>query len=370
MRIALNMATLRGLGSRAIGQNLLREFTLHPGEHEYEAWIPLEWAERAFEDFKGSHLHRVPAGATAKILTENWNLRRTLRQRRFNKLLSLGDTSTIFPGLPHVLFVQQAHLAYFPAEWGFEIPVSLKIKMAIMSEYFRAGIPGVTRYIVQTQDMKGHLVKRWGIDPARVTVIATPVCKEWDNLADELPRQFPTGHPVICCPSGRDPHKNLSVLVPMLLALTGRFPEARLALTVNREAVPALVVSARTAGVLGKIDFRGRLNSDELRQLVSSAAVVVLPSLLESFGLAYYEAAAAGTPVVAADRAFAREALAGAAEYVPASEGGAFAEAVAGLLQSQSRWISASMAVREQYKATRRTWPGVAQEFLQLVEHA
>ena len=55
----------------------------------------------------------------------------------------------------------------------------------------------------------------------------------------------------------------------------------------------------REQGLLGQIQFRGRLDQAGVRALLRSSAVLVHPSLEESFGMVVAEAMAAGLPVVA-----------------------------------------------------------------------
>jgi glycosyltransferase involved in cell wall biosynthesis len=66
----------------------------------------------------------------------------------------------------------------------------------------------------------------------------------------------------------------------------------------------------------------------ELPALYAGAAAFAMPSLYEGFGLPCVEAMAAGTPVVAADRAALPEACGGAALLADPRDADAFAAAV------------------------------------------
>ena len=61
----------------------------------------------------------------------------------------------------------------------------------------------------------------------------------------------------------------------------------------------ALVRLAQELGIGARVEFRGQLDREALRRLYGEAHVFVLPSELESFGLAALEARAAGLPVIA-----------------------------------------------------------------------
>jgi glycosyltransferase involved in cell wall biosynthesis len=57
--------------------------------------------------------------------------------------------------------------------------------------------------------------------------------------------------------------------------------------------------AAATAGLQGRVEFRGHVTQDELAALYRGAACLVFPSRYEGFGLPVLEAMASGTPVVA-----------------------------------------------------------------------
>ena len=67
----------------------------------------------------------------------------------------------------------------------------------------------------------------------------------------------------------------------------------------------------------------GYVTDDELLDLYRSAAVVVLPSLYEGFGLPVIEAMACGTPCIVSDDPALVEVSGGAAIHVPRGDSGA-----------------------------------------------
>jgi glycosyltransferase involved in cell wall biosynthesis len=120
--------------------------------------------------------------------------------------------------------------------------------------------------------------------------------------------------------------------------------------------------------VLDRIDFLGGVSGQRLVSLVASATAVVIPSVLESFGLTFYEAMAAGTPVVAADRTFAREALGEVGHYAPAHDGEAMAAAVMPLLDGGERWAASSVASRKRFHAVHWPWQRIGAAYLATLE--
>ena len=95
-------------------------------------------------------------------------------------------------------------------------------------------------------------------------------------------------------------------------------------------------------------------------RLVMNADVVVVPSVYEGFGLPAAEALAAGTPVVAADRASLPE-ICGDAAYLVDPSG---QELAAGLLRAVAEGRGSGRAVRGREWSARFTWPRSAQAHL------
>ena len=81
--------------------------------------------------------------------------------------------------------------------------------------------------------------------------------------------------------------------------LTAGTPQMRLVLAGDGPDRVALVRYARELGIGERVEFRGQLDRVALRRLYDAAHAFVLPSELESFGLAALEARAAGLPVIA-----------------------------------------------------------------------
>jgi glycosyltransferase involved in cell wall biosynthesis len=102
------------------------------------------------------------------------------------------------------------------------------------------------------------------------------------------------------------------------------------------EKDPELAASLRAGGA----DLRGYVPMDELAELYRGAALLVLPSRFEGFGLPLLEAMASGTPVVAADEPALREVGADAAVY---AEDGDFAAAARAALDERVRLAAAGL---------------------------
>jgi glycosyltransferase involved in cell wall biosynthesis len=97
--------------------------------------------------------------------------------------------------------------------------------------------------------------------------------------------------------------KGVDVLVRALAILRQQFPNARLHLVGEGDAVAALRRLAGSLGVGDAVHVLGRHSGAELVEQYRAADVVVLPSLTaaESFGIVLIEAMACGKPVIGSD---------------------------------------------------------------------
>jgi phosphatidylinositol alpha-1,6-mannosyltransferase len=102
-------------------------------------------------------------------------------------------------------------------------------------------------------------------------------------------------------------HDQLLAAMPRLLA---ERPGARLVVAGEGDDRPRLEELARDLDVSGRVLFTGFVSEATLAELYRRAAVFVMPSRSEGFGLVYLEAMRAATPCVAASASAAAEVIA------------------------------------------------------------
>ncbi|MEQ9324689.1 MAG: glycosyltransferase [Polyangiaceae bacterium] len=370
MRVALHMGTLRGHGSAAVGRGTLTAIASQARDSPILAWVPREWRDRdptfAANLPANVDLRLTESGIARKLVDENIVIRRALSHWDAHVLFSLGDTSLPACPVPHVLLVQQAHLAYAREERGFRSPPALAARWRLMELYLRACLPSVTHMTVQTQDMKDRMAFRYGYPANDITVVPTPV--ELEAPSDGGVESSDAPYAVYVSSAGH--HKNHRVLVSMMAALQHRHPDLVCRVTITREDLPTLTREVERRGLSSRFLFGGPVPHDRALRMMRDARVVVIPSKLESFGLPYYEAMGTGSAIVAADRAFAREACGTAALYADANDGDGFAEAVTRVLSSPALEEQLRDAARRRFEAVRGSWRKVGETYCELLEKA
>lgn len=169
----------------------------------------------------------------------------------------------------------------------------------------------------------------YGIEPSRVHAIAPGVSERWFAPPPPRPPSLPAG--AIVGVGLGNARKNGGLLLRAY----------------ERSAVeaPLVLVGSSPPGPRppGAIDA-GRLDDDDLRALVASAAVVACPSALEGFGLPILEAFAMGTPVIASDLAVHRAAAGALATFVAVPRS-VWTPELAGAAVVLDEWAAALRAV-------------------------
>jgi glycosyltransferase involved in cell wall biosynthesis len=211
------------------------------------------------------------------------------------------------------------------------------------------------------------LLEYFGERPERVKVVGEagdPVFRVLEGVEPEPGLLVYVG--------GFSPHKNLAGLLEAFARLVGRGEQVRLALVGDYQTDPfhtcyrELAERAGQAPLAGRVEFMGYLPDEELVKLLNRATALVLPSLLEGFGLPAIEAAACGLPVIATTASPLPELLGEAGLFVEPGDTGGLEEAMARVLSDaglRRRLREAGLRAAE-----RLTWERAARDLVALFE--
>jgi glycosyltransferase involved in cell wall biosynthesis len=191
--------------------------------------------------------------------------------------------------------------------------------------WHRALVPRVARgarlVIVPSEHVRAELAWRFRLSNERVHVVAPGVDAAFRGPADPAPllRRLGIERPYVLGVGTDSLRKNPALLDALAPELRGEGLEVAIAGS-TRSYIPG------SGG--GAARRLGYVPDADLPALYAGAAAFAMPSLYEGFGLPCLEAMAAGTPVVAADRAALPEACGGAALLADPKDPDAFAAAI------------------------------------------
>ena len=147
------------------------------------------------------------------------------------------------------------------------------------------------------------ILEHFGERPERVQVVG----EAGDPVFRVLDQPGPREHRLLVYVGGFSPHKNLAGLLEAFGRLAGRpeMDDVRLVLVGDYQTdafhscYRELAARAQAPPLAGRVEFAGYVPDEDLVALLNRAAALVLPSLLEGFGLPAIEAAACWLPVIA-----------------------------------------------------------------------
>ena len=165
--------------------------------------------------------------------------------------------------------------------------------------YARAAVHAIS---ASTRD---DLIAR-GFAPGAIRVIYPGVDTARYAPAASVPRE---GEPAFLYVGRLKRYKQVDTAIRALARVRASAPRSRLWIAGTGDDRSRLEREARHAGVADAVDFLGYVSEDRKLELYRRAWAVVLPSLKEGWGITNLEAAACGTPAVAADNSALRESV-------------------------------------------------------------
>jgi glycosyltransferase involved in cell wall biosynthesis len=139
-------------------------------------------------------------------------------------------------------------------------------------------------------------------------------------------------------------------VISALALLRDRHPQLRYVLVGDGPERPRLTEHAALLGVADRVEFRGQLPNEQATVVARAAALFVMPSIDEAFGVAYIEAMAGGVPAIGCrgeDGPQEIAAAGGGIELVPACDVRALADRIDALLSDRPALMALGDLARE-----------------------
>jgi glycosyltransferase involved in cell wall biosynthesis len=171
---------------------------------------------------------------------------------------------------------------------------------------------------------------------------------------------------------GFSPHKNLEVLISAFARIAARqeFEDVLLVMTGDTSGdafhtyFGTIAAHVKSLGLQDRVIFTGYLGDSDAVVLLNLASVLLLPSLMEGFGLPAVEAAACGCPVIATKASPLPQLLAGGGIFIDPREA-EIEIAVVEMLSSEDRRREMSTGALQ--AARRLTWDAAARQMMDVI---
>jgi glycosyltransferase involved in cell wall biosynthesis len=222
---------------------------------------------------------------------------------------------------------------------------------------------------------KQCLVRHFGTDPEKVRVVGEAPDPAFRVLESPALTPSLTGCGIredgkkIVYVGGFGPHKNLPALLDSFARLA--VPDLQLVLVgeyrneVFHTTYAQLREQIERLGIQDRVVFTGYLSDDDVAVLLNLATVLVLPSLMEGYGLPAVEAAACGCPVIATRESPLPGLLGEGALYIEPTAQGIYT-ALEQVVQSEHLRLRMSQAGRD--AAGKLTWEFAARQMADVLK--
>jgi glycogen(starch) synthase len=160
------------------------------------------------------------------------------------------------------------------------------------------------RVIVCSQSMKNEICGHFNLPWDKVDVIPNAIdATQYQTSVDRgsVRQRYGVGYgeKLILCVGRLVPQKGIEYFIRAIPSIAKRYPEAKFIIVGEGWSRDILEAEARASGQGRKVQFTGFASDQEVINLMTSADVLVVPSVYEPFGIVALEGMATGVPVVA-----------------------------------------------------------------------
>lgn len=369
MRVGINSLFLipEGVGgSETYLRNVIRELPALDPDIAYTLYTNRENAG-TFVVPPGANLREIPCPVRAvrrpeRLAYEYTVLPLRARRRQVDVLFSPGFTAPARRGYASVVNILDMQPEDMPENFT---PFYHFIHTRLMRRAARSA----AHILTLSEHAKRRIVAVYGISPERITVshLAAEPAYFAPVAPEEITRVRQTYHirsSYVLSVATLHPHKNLDALIDAFVSLRQTTDTAvQLVLVGLRgNAAATLQEKIRTVGIEDATVMTGWAPDADLPALYQGAAVYVLPSRYEGFGIPVLEAMASGTPVITTTAASLPEVAGDAALLVDPDDRAALAAALRRVLGDAA--LRSDLIGRGKERAPLFTWRKTAEATL------
>jgi alpha-1,3-rhamnosyl/mannosyltransferase len=265
---------------------------------------------------------------------------------------------------------QLVHCPAFVAPWRLRVPFVLTVhdmsthrfpedhplEWRVYTRFFLAHLArAAARVITGTEYSRQEIARDLGLRPEHIAVTPYGVAERFSRPPARV--RPVTDKPLLLFPGAPTRRKNLELVLRALseAADASVLRKARLAISGATAAqFPHQQERIKELGLENRVEWLGKVPSDQMPSLIGSADLVVYPSLHEGFGFPALEAMAAGTPVLASNAACLPEVLGDGALMVDPADLQGFIKGAESLLEKPE--LRLKIIEKGRARASQFTW--------------
>lgn len=264
-------------------------------------------------------------------------LNRIVKANRIDAVFNFGDI--VLPvNAPQVYFFDWSYAVYPDSvAWTRMNRVSY-LQRRLKYHIIRFALKYATLTIAQTPTMAERLKTLYGLE--RVVTVPTPVTLA--STHQNAPRDFglPTSRILLLCLANYAPHKNLEILTPLARLLRERDLDFTIVTTLDPDrskAARKLLAAIEQEHLADYLINVGYVDPAYVPALFDQCHALLLPTLLESYGLPFVEAMFYERTIITSDFDFTRDVCREAAFYFDPLDVKSIADAISQAFADEAR---------------------------------
>ncbi|MGE3181453.1 MAG: glycosyltransferase family 4 protein [Phycisphaerae bacterium] len=313
---------LRVTGGKTIGRSVLSALARVAPGHQYLITVP---AESDFKEctkgLKSVEIVSCTArGRFARMRFDRALERVVMPRFKPDVIFALSGQGILSPSCPQALFPQDAHL-FYPAKHFVLDTFTNKLVKQYHRHLLKRCLKKSSLIFCQTPVVEERIRKAFRYKEKAVVVYGAPSdILRPEKVSGTPPREMLANKDKLkfACVSAYYGHKNVAAIAKTVEMFGGELIDVVFFLTVDPKQHPLagdFLKRISTEQYRDRIVNLGEIPHAALGAVYNSADALIMPTLLETFGLPYVEAMTFGLPILTSDLDFAHAVCADAAVY-------------------------------------------------------
>lgn len=296
------------------------------------------------------------------------------------KIVGPGKLWT-FIGLPVALLQEKPDVIFSPTHYGprfvhipkvisvmdlsyFTYPSMFRIKdLHQLVNWTKHSVVGAARVLTISEFSRNAIIKEYGIAPEKVVVTYPGLSMRKEGKTQQ------SSSPYILTVGTLQPRKNFVRLIEAFSQVSKEYGDLKLVIVGKKGwKYEEILAAPRKYNVESLVQFLDFVPEEDLPGLYKNAALFVLPSLYEGFGLPVLEAMAASTTVVVSNSSSLPEVAGDAGIYVDPTDVASIAKGLRLALSEKGAGRQKERIRKGLLQAKKFTWEKAARRTLEVLE--
>lgn len=374
LRVVLLAHNLRAAGGLAVGRNVVSALSrVRPG-HSYLMFVPSGVGYEGVSLPPNCEVHYFERrrGWTGQFLFESMELPRRVRAYHPDRIWGLGNFGLCGMGCPQAVLIHKPHYVYGPDAQQRE-RLRFRLLNALGRRRLRKSLPDTALVFCQSRTICDRFRQAFSYS-GKVALMPSAVSElvlKGDRGSSPVVFEGLAGKFVLLCVTKYYAHKNLEALVDLMLKHGDELSDVVILLTVEASQHPSAGRFIRRVAddrLKGRLINVGVIQPSELAGYFAGCAGLILPTLLETFGLPYLEAMQFDKPILTSDLDFARDVCGPAARYFDPLDTRSIRDAILEVKSSSELRDRLVAAGRERMRSYFRDWDSIVAEAMSEIE--